>query len=166
MEFLKVVIDKISQYNFLTNIIPGTVLCILLKYFVGYDIIPREYYQAAIVFYFVGIVNARVSSLIVEPILKKIHWVKFAPYEHYIEAEKKDSKVKTLNEVNNTYRSYIAVMFVTMLAYIYKNFLTVYSFIHKHETLFLIIILFILFMCSYRKQTNYVRKRVEHNAKQ
>lgn len=52
MEILKLVIDKLSQYNFLTNILPGTVMCVILKYLVGYDLIPDDYYQAGIVFLF------------------------------------------------------------------------------------------------------------------
>lgn len=89
MEILKLVIDKLSQYNFLTNILPGTVLCIILKYLVGYDLIPDDYYQAGIVFYFVGMVNSRVGSLVIEPILKAISWVKFAPIQSFCEQKRK-----------------------------------------------------------------------------
>lgn len=50
MEVVKIIFDKLSQYNFLTNILPGTVLCIILKFLVGYNVIPNNYYQAGIVF--------------------------------------------------------------------------------------------------------------------
>ena len=86
MDIIKLIFDKLSQYNFLTNILPGTVLCIILKNLVGYDLIPTDYYQAGIVFYFVGMVNSRVGSLIIEPILKKICWIKFAPYPEFLKA--------------------------------------------------------------------------------
>ena len=42
MEALKLLVDKLSQYNFLTNILPGTVLCLILKHS-GYDIISVSY---------------------------------------------------------------------------------------------------------------------------
>lgn len=32
MEIIKLIFNKLSQYNFLTNILPGTVLCIIIKY--------------------------------------------------------------------------------------------------------------------------------------
>lgn len=54
MDIIKLIFDKLSQYNFLTNILPGTVLCIILKNLVGYDLIPTDYYQAGIVFLFRG----------------------------------------------------------------------------------------------------------------
>lgn len=165
MDGLKLVLDKLSQYNFLTNILPGTVLCILLKYWLEYDVIPSDYYQAGIVFYFVGMVNNRVGSLIIEPILKKIKFIRFAPYEKFVMAEQKDTKVTLLNQENNTYRSYISVFFILICAYAYLYLEKVISFINSHEIGVLVFILFILFVFSYRKQTSYVRKRVENLTK-
>lgn len=162
MEILKLVIDKLSQYNFLTNILPGTVLCIILKYLVGYDLIPDDYYQAGIVFYFVGMVNSRVGSLVIEPILKAISWVKFAPYSEFLRAEKEDAKLTILSQENNVFRSYISLMFISILCYIYKNCSLDLRLSLNNESLVLIVILFVLFLFAYKKQTSFVRKRVEN----
>lgn len=162
MEILKLVIDKLSQYNFLTNILPGTVLCIILKYLVGYDLIPDDYYQAGIVFYFVGMVNSRVGSLVIEPILKAISWVKFAPYSEFLRAEKEDAKLTILSQENNVFRSYISLMFISILGYIYKNCSLDLRLSLNNESLVLIVILFVLFLFAYKKQTSFVRKRVEY----
>lgn len=162
MEILKLVIDKLSQYNFLTNILPGTVLCIILKYLVGYDLIPYDYYQAGIVFYFVGMVNSRVGSLVIEPILKAISWVKFAPYSEFLRAEKEDAKLTILSQENNVFRSYISLMFISILGYIYKNCSLNLRLSLNNESLVLIVILFVLFLFAYKKQTSFVRKRVEN----
>lgn len=162
MEILKLVIDKLSQYNFLTNILPGTVLCIILKYLVGYDLIPDDYYQAGIVFYFVGMVNSRVGSLVIEPILKAISWVKFAPYSEFFRAEKEDAKLTILSQENNVFRSYISLMFISILGYIYKNCSLDLRLSLNNESLVLIVILFVLFLFAYKKQTSFVRKRVEN----
>lgn len=162
MEILKLVIDKLSQYNFLTNILPGTVLCIILKYLVGYDLIPDDYYQAGIVFYFVGMVNSRVGSLVIEPILKAISWVKFAPYSEFLRAEKEDAKLTILSQENNVFRSYISLMFISILGYIYKNCSLNLRLSLNNESLVLIVILFVLFLFAYKKQISFVRKRVEN----
>ena len=165
MDIFKVLVEKLSQYNFLTNILPGTVLCILMKYLVGYDIIPSEYYQAGIVFYFVGMLNGRIGSLIVEPFLKYIKWVVFAPYPDYVLADQNDKKVSILNQENNVYRSYITVTFITLSAFLYKNYLVIFEFIKDNEKILLLIFMFLIFLCSYRKQTGYVKQRVETNIK-
>ena len=162
MGILKVIIEKLSQYNFLTNILPGSVLCIILQYVIGYDIIPEDYYQAGVIFYFVGMVNSRVGSLIVEPFLKYVNILRFAKYDKFIDAERKDSKVSTLSQENNTFRSYTSVMVVVLLAYLYENFLSVYEFVRTNQTVLMVMALLVLFICSYVKQTNYVRKRVEY----
>lgn len=162
MEILKLVIDKLSQYNFLTNILPGTVLCVILKYLVGYDLIPDDYYQAGIVFYFVGMVNSRVGSLVIEPILKAISWVKFAPYSEFLRAEKDDDKLTMLSQENNVFRSYISVMFISILGYIYKTCSLDLRLSLNNESLVLIVVLFVLFLFAYKKQTSFVRKRVEN----
>ncbi len=162
MEILKLVIDKLSQYNFLTNILPGTVLCIILKYLVGYDLIPDDYYQAGIVFYFVGMVTSRLGSLVVEPLLKAILWVKYAPYSDFLQAEKEDSKITLLSQENNVFRSYITVMFISAIIYMYKNYSLDWRCLMRDEPLVLIISLLVIFLFAYRKQTSFVRKRVEN----
>lgn len=162
MEILKLLIDKLSQYNFLTNILPGTVLCIILKYLVGYDLIPDDSYQAGIVFYFVGMVNSRVGSLVIEPLLKAISWVKFAPYPEFLKAEKEDAKLTILSQENNVFRSYISVMFVSLICYVYKNNSLDWRILSSDAPLVLIIALLVLFLFAYKKQTSFVRKRVEN----
>ena len=162
MEIIKVLVERLSQYNFLTNIIPGTVLCILIKYLVGYDLIPNDYYQAGIVFYFVGMVNSCVGSLVIEPILKAISWVKFAPYPEFLQAEKEDSKLTILSQENNVFRSYISVMFISVISYVYKHYNLDCSQLLSDESLILIISLLILFLFAYRKQTSFVKKRIEN----
>ena len=165
MEIVKVIVEKLSQYNFLTNILPGTVLCILVKYFVGLDIIPEDYYQAGIVFYFVGMVNGRVGSILIEPILKRTKIVVFAPYSKFISAEKRDDKITILSQENNTYRSYISVAFIALVLYVSTRIMALKSLTLSIDyKIILLLALFILFLFSYRKQTNFVRKRVEHSS--
>lgn len=163
MDLGKLIIEKLSPYNFLTNILPGTVLCIVLKYLIGYNLLLEDIYLASILFYFVGMVNSRVGSLIVEPFLKWTKWLIFAPYPDFVKAEQKDSKITLLSQENNTYRSYVSVMFISIIAYLYKNYLAVFDFIKEYETVILLILIGLLFLCAYRKQTNYVKKRVEAN---
>lgn len=159
------IIDKLSQYNFLTNILPGTVLCLLLHYFVGYNLLLSDYYLAGILFYFAGIVNSRFGSLVVEPLLKRLKILVFAPYSDFVKAEKQDIKLTVISQENNTYRSYVSVMLIVLLAYLYKITLANIEVVANNEIVILLALLIVLFVCSYRKQTNYVRERVEANLK-
>ena len=161
MELGKLIIEKLSQYNFLTNILPGTVLCILLHYLVGYKLMLENSYLSGILFYFVGMINGRFSSLVVEPLLKKTKVIVFAPYKNFVLAEKEDAKITQLSQENNTYRSYVSVMIVTLAAYVYKYTLAEYSFFQQNGIFILFALLVLLFIFSYRKQTEYVKRRVD-----
>lgn len=164
MEGIKTLIDKLSQYNFVTNILPGTMLCLMLKHIVGYDLfVTNEWYQMGIIFYFVGMVNNRFSSLVIELTMKKTKIVKFSNYKEFIAAEKKDSKITVLSMENNVFRSYISVCTISLIASLFKLIADNVNWIDEWKMQFLLVALLLLFMLSYRKQTSYVRERVEAN---
>lgn len=111
-------------------------------------------------------VNSRVGSLVVEPFLKKKSWVIFVPYQEFLQAEKIDSKLTVLSQENNVFRSYISVMFISIIVYVYKNYSTNWKIFFTDKSLVLMFSLLVLFLFAYKKQTSFVRKRVEHYIKQ
>lgn len=159
------ILDKLSQYNFLTNILPGTVLCMLLKYLLVIDIIPEDKYQAGIVFYFTGMVNNRTGSLIVEPLLKYLRFIKFAPYKDFVKSETNDPKITLLSQENNIFRSYIAVSVILIMCNLYLKFEALFCSVWLNDKNIMILSIFVIFLFSYRKQTTYIRKRVDYYAK-
>ena len=166
MEALHQLIDKISQYNFLTNILPGAVLIMTLKYFVGYNfIIDGNWFLTGVMFYFAGVVCNRFSSLLIKPMLEALHIVRPLPYKDYIAGEKKDTKILTLNTDNNAYRAYIAVFCISLLAYLYKHLLSRINFFIDYQWPIVIVLLILLFVFSYRKQTKYIKDRIEANSR-
>lgn len=162
MDSLKLLIDRLSQYNFLTNILPGSVLCIVLKYMVGYDLfVTGDWYQMGVIFYFVGMVNNRFGSIFVEWVLKETSFVKFASYDSFVLAEKNDDKISILSMENNVFRSYISVCLLSLLTFIFKCIAIKCAWVNELRYIFLLIALLVLFLLSYRKQTSYVLKRIE-----
>lgn len=159
---MKILIDKLSQYNFLTNIIPGTILCILMKYLIGYDFfVTEDWYLMGMLFYFVGMVNNRFGSLVVEPFLKWTHFIKKAPYKDFVQAEKKDEKITTLSMENNVFRSYISVFTLSLIAVGHKELFSDLITNQSVSGALLLSSLLVLFAFSYRKQSRYVKERVD-----
>ena len=159
---IRAITDKLSQYNFLTNLLPGTMLCILLRYMVGFNLgFSAEWYQLTVIFYFVGMVNNRVGSLLIEPMLRRLKIVKPTSYKSFILAEKKDEKIPTLMVENNVYRSCISVCLITMFAFGYRWLIEHVYFFKKNTSFILLIGLIVLFIFSIRKQTRYINNRVE-----
>lgn len=163
MEEIKFLVDRLSQYGFLVNLIPGTALCLLLE-LIGYNLIPDgSLYLSFFIFYFVGVVNNRFGSVFVEWFLKKIDVISFIPYEIFVEAESRDSKVSTQSMQNNMFRSYISVFILSLIGLAHKEFAP--DWLIQIQLPVLFVCLLILFIISYKKQANYVKKRVEKSQK-
>ncbi len=155
------IFKSISRYNILNYLIPGTIFCAILRMTTSYDLVQAELAIGLFLYYFVGIVISRIGSLIVEPILMKIKLVKHAQYENFIAASKKDQKIELLSETNNTYRTLLAMLLVLGLAGIADWFVAKFEIPSSIQFFTLIVILIVLFIASYSKQTAYINKRVK-----
>lgn len=154
-------IEKLDSYNILNNLLPGIVLEYLFENMLNVKLVDGSIVENLFVFYFLGMVVSRIGSVVVEPLCKKIKWVKYASYGEYLKASKKDVKIDLLSEINNTYRTILTVCLILLLA---KGFLFIVSKIgiSRYCMQFIVIIgLIMLFAVAYKKQTNYVANRVK-----
>lgn len=110
-------------------------------------------------------INSRVGSLILEPLLKKVKWVTFRDHHSFVEAEQKDKKINSLVEANNIYRSMISIAFTALLVKLYYvgveqqwDFGCVTEWI-------LLVSLLLLFAFAYKKQTEYIVSRIDYHTK-
>ena len=163
MEAVTKLLEKLSSYQILNYLIPGSVFCVFLKHLVGYDIIHFSMVENVIICYFMGMVNSRLGSLILYPLLRNTKFIKEAGYADFVKAEKKDSKVTILSDINNVFRSFANVMLLLLFALGIKNVDCISKFVVNNINWIAIISLFILFLFSVRKQTKFVRNRVEAN---
>lgn len=170
-DMLQHVVGKISSYNIFNNLYPGVIFCYLLKLIFNTDILLDDWFENLFVCYFMGMVLSRVGSVVIEPLLKifktaKKQLIKLAPYSDYEKASAANPFVVTLNEERNTYRSLLSC-FVCLFTY--KIILVVneklvgneITYIRDNKDWIVIVSLMILFFCSFVKQTNYVKRRVE-----
>ena len=158
--FLIKLFEKISKYEIVNNLIPGTALCFILSY-IGYPILDYNFGICLIICYFVGIINGRFSSIVIETICKKTKFIKWKDYKLYNKAKEKDSFIVTLQEDANMYRSFISVFLIALIAYFVQIILSEYDFLNNHGLWILMLLLLILFLFSYRKQIKYVEKHID-----
>ena len=165
-EILAQIVEKISSYNIVNNLYPGILFVYVLKIMFGTNLLSNNWFENLIVFYFVGMVLSRIGSIVIEPVMKKIKIIKYAPYQDYVKASSIDPLVDTLSETNNTYRTLLST-FICVFVYklgasinevCLKNKIT---FLQENKDWILLTLLVLLFVFSYVKQTSYVRKRVE-----
>ena len=163
MEGLKEDVDKISSYNIFNYLLPGILFPYLLKELVGYDLIQDNILIGVFLYYFIGLVISRFGSIFIEPLLKKIKFVKFANYKDFVSASKKDNKIELLSEVNNTYRTLLSMLLLLVVCRLYIYVKSRFNLSNDFTLMLVITFLVIIFLYSYRKQTNYITKRIEAN---
>lgn len=162
---MKEILDKISSYNFFNYLLPGIVFSYLLRETTTINIIQNDIVIGLFLYYFVGLVVSRIGSVVIEPIFKKIKLVKFSDYKDFIAAAKNDSKIDLFSEVNNTYRTITSIAFSLVFMKLTLYLFSILSLSIQIQKLIGIIALFILFSSAYRKQTNYITKRIEADKK-
>ena len=118
------ILSKINSYNLFNYLFPGAIFSYLPKH---YSTAPLKedtnLVIAAFLLYFTGMVLSRIGYIIIEPILKKIKFIKFSPYKAYVKAENNDKKISLLCEVNNTYTSILSTFLTFDILKLYEIFL-------------------------------------------
>lgn len=162
---MKEILDKISSYNLFNHLFPGALFAYILKIITTYNIIQDNVLIGLLLYYFIGLVISRVGSLVVEPILKKLSFVVFADYKKFVATAKHDPKIEILLETNNTYRTLCSLFVIVILFKLYNTIELKYVVISDYSVYALIVVLLIIFLLSYKKQTEYITKRIDANNK-
>ena len=160
-------IEKVSEYNILNYLIPGVLFLCFIDALEIHDINEKNIYLMLFGGYFAGMVLSRLGSIIIEPFFICCRIVVYAPYPDYLKAESKDSKLHNLVTENNMYRTFVALFFVLLLLHVVNMIPSVCCFLHSMNVAFpLLLVLLVIFMLAFRKQTSYIRKRVDKNNSQ
>ena len=157
---MKDLLDKISSYNLFNYLFPGILFAVISSKITSYPFLFDNLIIGAFIYYFIGLTISRFGSLVIEPLLRKTHFLKFADYNKFILASKKDDKIELLSEGNNTYRTLCSMLVLLLLLKLYEFIELVFPILKLWDTYILIVLLLILFLFSYRKQTNYITKRI------
>lgn len=152
-------IEKLDSYELMTSLLPGAFFCISLKIFCGIEFPIENVVEEIVVYYFLGLIINRIGSIIVKPFLLKINVIKEAAYDEYVNAEKKDSKIKVLMETCNYYRSMMTgCLLLLIMKCVFWCPLNI-SWFQENWRGILLLGLIVLFLAAYRKQMNFVCKR-------
>lgn len=157
---MKELLDKLSSYNIFNYLLPGVLFAAIADRFTSYSFITENLLVGFFVYYFLGLVISRIGSLFLEPFLKKIRFLKFAPYEEYVQSSKMDDKLEELSESNNMYRTLTATFFCLLGLFGLDAITKTYPLITGGIPVIICSVLVIIFVFSYRKQTKYIKDRI------
>lgn len=158
-------LSKLTTYNIFNYLLPGTIFAFTCNYLNIFSFHTDSVVIELFLYYFIGMTVSRVGSVIVEPIFKKLSIVEYAPYEDYLKAAPTDSKIELLLEANNTYRTIAALFLCILLAAGILSIAASLSIPDRVIGLVTTMLMTILYVIAYRKQTAYIRRRIEHQVR-
>lgn len=157
---MKELLDKLSSYNIFNYLLPGILFVGLGEKISSFSLVQNNLLIGLFLYYFIGLIISRLGSLTLEPLFRK--FVKFAPYEDFVKASKLDPKIEIFSEQNNMYRSLCMLSVALILVKIYDLVWGSRSLDNVAIIFIFLIGLSVLFLFSYKKQTEkYVVKRVK-----
>lgn len=160
---MRELLDRLSQYNLFNYLLPGALFAVLVEKVSTFRLLQDDIVTGLLVYYFTGLVVSRIGSLMLEPLMKSCHFVTFAPYREFVRACAKDAKLEILSEANNTYRTLAAAFLCLGLVAAGDRVAYWLGVSREAQKLIVVGLLFVLFAFAYRKQTAYVRQRVQAN---
>jgi hypothetical protein len=98
--------------------------------------------------------------------LKKLKIVTFPSYRDFVKASADDLKIEVLSEANNTYRTLSALSIAVLLTKAFENAANKWTWISDGTPWLILVGLLVLFIYAYRKQSTFIRKRIEHAVNQ
>lgn len=158
------IISKISSYNIFNYLLPGSIFAFVCTKFTEYQFLSSDLIIDLFLYYFFGLIISRIGSLFLEPLLIKLGFIKYADYKKYLEAEKNDSKIELLVEQNNVYRTLTALVLSIFFIHLYSVISGFFQFFNDFYVA--IIFLFALLLFAYKKQTSYIKIRIENSVKE
>ncbi len=155
-------LDKLSSYNIFNYLLPGSLFAVIADAVTGaeYRLVQEDIVVGLFLYYFIGLVVSRTGSLIVEPILKAVGFVRFVEYSKFVEASRADPKINVLSETNNMYRTLFALFLLLILVALFDQFASFLPWLVGGLSYIVWTALLIMFVFAYRKQTDYIVRRV------
>lgn len=159
MQSVSELINKIfSQYQFFNYIITGGVFLYALSLVSIYTINVKNFFLELLVYYAVGFFMSRLGAATIEPVLKKLGYIKYSDYTAYLRALKKEPILDDLSQLNNIFKTSMTAAFVFGIVMIINE-------CHTHAAAPVLWIapfcMSLVFMHSYKKQTSYISARVQ-----
>ena len=156
-------LTKLSSYNLFNYLMPGVLFAILVSETTHYQLIQKDIITGVFLYYFLGLVVSRFGSLVIGPILKRLSFIKFADYNAFVAASKKDAQIEVLSEANNTYRTFCSLFSLLLMLKLYIKIEARLPFLKEWDATLLTVLLLVTFLFAYRKQTSFVVKRIKAN---
>lgn len=92
MEAITSFLARLGKYDWLNEVIPGAAFVVLCRT-LGLPMVHVDnWFETVVAYFIIGAIISRIGAVLIEPTLKGIGLVKFAPYEQYLDYRKANEK--------------------------------------------------------------------------
>jgi hypothetical protein len=158
------ILSKISSYNIFNYLFPGAVFAIFAKALGALDLPRGDIATTLLLYYFIGLSISRIGSVVLEPALMKLGFLRYSEYSDYVRASEKDVKIEVLVEVSNTYRTLASAFLLLPLTWLGRMVADGFALGANWRNIIVAGMLLLLFLLSFKKQSGYVANRVNHHS--
>lgn len=163
MESITNFLARLSKYDWLNEVIPGVAFAVLCRTLDLPMVHTDNLFETIVKYIIAGTIISRIGAVFIEPTLKGIGLVKFAPYEQYLDYRKANEQdADMLMARLNFNRTMISLWFVTLGL---KLFCSLPTCGHVRCLQFswsdvVLVVLAVLFIVAYVRQVGFVRGRI------
>lgn len=153
-------LDKLSSYNLFNYLIPGLVFGGIFVELDFFEFPTKNVFADLVAAYALGLLISRLGSLLVEPLFKYFKIIEFSDYPDYVYACDNDEKIEIFVEQTNSYRTFLAGFLLILASYptvVLADHLNLSS---NARSVSLLVAGLLICIWSYKKQSDYVSKRV------
>ena len=154
-------IEKLSSYNILNNLIPGAAFIWLSNLFGIFAISQDSIIEKLFIYYFCGMIVSRIGSIVIEKICLERKIISYVPKKEYVEAAKRDKVIEELLETSNLYRTCAGMILTIGVCKIYVIGAQYFNLLSLLNKWLILILLFVLFFAAFCKQTKHISIRIE-----
>jgi hypothetical protein len=151
--------DKLDAYNLVANLVPGAALTYAL-HFSGLPAPPPDKLGAFLLVAFVaGVTANRLGSLLLDPLLRRLKFLKPKDYHSFLMREKADRKLDALVANSGLYRTFFMAGLIYLAALIAAPVV-----VHIDSKTLLVtfaIAGMAVFLFAFRKEDSYIHSRIE-----
>lgn len=151
--------DKLDAYNLVANLVPGAALTYALHFSEFPTPSPDDIGAFLLVAFVAGVTANRLGSLILDPLLRKLRFLKLKDYRSFLIREKDDQKLDALVANSGLYRTFFTAGAIYLIA-LMSSSATAYLTRQGLITAFVIGGM-VVFLFAFKKEDGYIHSRIE-----
>jgi hypothetical protein len=153
--------EKLDAYDVVANLVPGAALTYALHFSKFPTPAPNDWAAFLLVAFVAGVTTNRLGSLVLDPLLRRIRFLKQKNYESFVTSEKDDKKLETLVSNHGLYRTFFTAGLVYLTLVGLSHLFPAIAAADQIVFGLFVVAGMIVFLFAFRKEDGYIHTRIE-----